>query len=53
MSYAEAAEQIDLLFELWTWVGRMKHKFNRTRQVVPMYQKTLCYELCKQELSSS
>jgi len=21
---------------LWTWVGRMKHKFNRIRQVAPM-----------------
>ena len=24
---------IDLLFELWTWVGRRKHEFNRIRQI--------------------
>jgi len=30
------AEEIDLLFGLWTWVGRRKHKFNRIRQMAPM-----------------
>jgi len=28
MSCAEMAEPIDLLFGLWTWVGRRKLKFN-------------------------
>ena len=27
------AEPINLLFELWTRVGRRKHKFDRIRQV--------------------
>ena len=34
MSCAETAEPIDLLFGLWTRVGRRKHKFNC--QVAPM-----------------
>jgi len=29
------AESVDLPFDLTTWVGRMKHKFNRIRQVAP------------------
>jgi len=36
VSCAEAAEPIDLPFGLWTRVGRMKHTFNRIRQVAPM-----------------
>jgi len=38
----ETAEPIDMLFGLWTWVGRRKHKVNRIcqvsriRQVAPM-----------------
>ena len=31
------AEPTDLPFRLWTRVGRRKHKFNRIRQVAPMY----------------
>ena len=30
------AEPIDLLFELWTWVGGRKYKFNHICQVMPM-----------------
>jgi len=30
-------EPIDLPFGLWTRVGQRKQKFNRIRQVVPMY----------------
>jgi len=30
------AEPIDLLFGLWTRVGRKKHKFNHIRQAAPM-----------------
>jgi len=30
------AEQIDLLFGLWTRVGRRKQKFNCIRQVAPI-----------------
>jgi len=33
MSCVKTAELIDLLFGLWTRVGRRKHKFNRIRQV--------------------
>ena len=36
VSCAETAEPIDLSFELWTLVGRRKHKFNRIRQLAPM-----------------
>jgi len=36
MSCAQTAEAIDLLFELWTLVGRRKRKFNRTDQMVPV-----------------
>jgi len=36
VSCAEAAEPIGLLFGLWTRVGRMKNKFNRTHKVAPM-----------------
>jgi len=38
MSCAKTAELIDLpfLIGLRTWVGRMKHKFNRIRQAAPM-----------------
>jgi len=31
----KTAEPIDLLFGLWTLVGRRKHKFNHIRQVAP------------------
>jgi len=34
---AEMAEPTDLPFGLWSQVGRRKHKFNRTRQVAPMF----------------
>jgi len=30
------AEPIDLLFGLWTRVGRRKHKLSRIRQVAPL-----------------
>jgi len=33
---AKTAEPIDLPFELWTRVGRRKHKFDRIHQVAPM-----------------
>ena len=36
-------------FAVWVYglgVGRRKHKFNRIRQVAPMYPTTLCRELC-------
>jgi len=33
MSCAETAEPLDLLFGLWTRVGRRKHKFSHIRQV--------------------
>jgi len=33
---AKMAEPIDLLFGLWTWVCRKKHKFSRIRQVASM-----------------
>jgi len=36
MSCAKMAEPIDLLFGLWTRVGRRKHKFNHICQVAPM-----------------
>jgi len=36
VSCAEIAESINLLFGLWTWVGRRKHDFNRICQVAPM-----------------
>jgi len=35
VSCAKMAERIDLPFELWTRVGRKKHKFSRIRQVAP------------------
>jgi len=38
MSCAKTAEPIDLPFELWTWVGRMKHKFNHIRLVAAAMQ---------------
>ena len=44
MSYAETTERTDLPFGLWTRVGRRKHKFNRIREVAPMYPTTLCRE---------
>jgi len=31
------AKPINLTFELCTWVSRRKHKFDRIRQVVPMW----------------
>ena len=36
MSCVKAAEPIDLLFGLWTWVGQRKHKFNRVRHMAPL-----------------
>jgi len=36
MSCAKSAGLINLLFGLWSWVGRRKHKFSRIRQVAPM-----------------
>ena len=36
MSCAEMAEPINLLFGLWTRMGRKKHEFNRIHQVAPM-----------------
>ena len=41
------AEPIGLPFELWTRMGRRKHKFNRIRQVAPMcpHEKTHCRHL--------
>jgi len=36
MSCAKMAEPINLSFQLWTWVGRRKHKFNCICQVGPM-----------------
>jgi len=35
--YKKTAEPIDLPFGLWTRVGRSMHKFNRIRQVAPMF----------------
>jgi len=37
VSPAKTAESIEMLFGLWARIGRNKHKFNRIRQVVPMY----------------
>ena len=37
VSCANTAEPIDLPFVLWTQVDRRKHKFNRVRQVAPMF----------------
>ena len=36
MSCAKMAEPIDLLFGLWSCVGRRKHKFTHIRQLAPM-----------------
>jgi len=36
VSCAKMAGSIDLPFVLWTWVCRMKHKFNRIHQVAIM-----------------
>jgi len=36
VSRAKMAEQSDLLFGLWTPVGRRNHKFGRIHQVAPM-----------------
>ena len=36
-TWAEMAEPINLLFGLWTWVGRRKQEFNRIRQMAPLY----------------
>jgi len=37
VSCAEAADPIDLQFELWTRVGRRKHRFNRVCQMAQMH----------------
>ena len=37
VSSADIAEPIDLLFGLWTLVGRRKHKFHRIHQMVPIW----------------
>jgi len=37
VSSAETAEPIDLPFGLWTQVSKRKPKFNRIRQLVPVY----------------
>jgi len=36
MSCAKMAEPINLLFALWTRMGRRKHKFSRVCQIAPM-----------------
>ena len=44
---AKTAEPIDLPFALWSWMGRRMHKFNRIRQVGPMFPhgRTHCRQL--------
>ena len=44
---AKTAEPINLLFGLWTQVGRRMHRFNRIRQVAPMccHGRTHCRHL--------
>ena len=37
MNCAKTVEPIDLPFALWTPLGRSMNKFNRIRQVAPMY----------------
>jgi len=45
VSCAKTAEPIDLPFELWTGVGRNKHKFNHIRQVAPMCPSILTWRI--------
>ena len=48
MSCGETAEPIDLPLGLWTWVDRRKHKFNRIRQVAPLYTISIVFARWRQ-----
>jgi len=41
-------EPMDLLFVLWTPVGRRKHEFNRIRQVAPMCSVSIVFDRWRQ-----